>query len=217
MKVLKNMIIDLTAKQEEFRISARAFAEAEIAPYADSYDHKQEIPRELIQRLAKEGYLGTLIPREYGGTEADMICFGLLNEEIGRVCSSVRSLITVNGMVSYALIKWGSKDQKDKWLPQLSSGKVIGAFALTEPSVGSDAKSIEMKAINVQGSYVLNGRKKWITFGQIADLFLVFGKNEDRNTAFLVERESTGLTILPISEMLGTKASMLAISVFVYF
>ena len=92
------------------------------------------MPRDLIARLGQKGYLGGLIPLEYGGAGMDMVTFGLLNEEVGRGCSSVRSLLTVHGMVQFAIVRWGSDDQKKKWLPRLATGEVIGAFGLTEPA-----------------------------------------------------------------------------------
>ena len=100
----------------------------------------------MIARLGERGYLGGLVPRDYGGAGLDMVTFGLLNEEIGRGCSSVRSLLTVHGMVQFAILRWGREDQKKKWLPRLATGEVIGAFGLTEPAAGSDAAAIETDA-----------------------------------------------------------------------
>ncbi|MEO1374368.1 MAG: acyl-CoA dehydrogenase family protein, partial [Cyanobacteria bacterium J06635_10] len=150
------------------------------------------------------------LPQEYGGKGMDMITYGILNEEIGRGCSSVRSLLTVHNMVSQALCKWGNKSQKEYWLPKLASGEIIAAFALSEPNVGSDAKSVETTATLAGDAYVLNGKKKWITYGQIADVFLVFAKCEGKPTAFLVEKNSPGLCVKPMSGILGIRASMTA-------
>ena len=140
----------------------------------------------------------------------DMLTFGLLNEEFGRGCSSLRSLLTVHSMVTYAIQRWGSRDQKETWLLPLAQGSLVGAFALSEPQIGSDASSIETRAELCGDTYLLNGRKKWITYGQIADLYLVFARLENRVSAFLVERGTPGLDIRPIRGMLGTRASMLA-------
>jgi glutaryl-CoA dehydrogenase (non-decarboxylating) len=122
----------------------------------------------------------------------------------------VRSLLTVHGMVALAILRWGSPEQQDTWLPKLSSGEVIGAFGLTEPNVGSDAKSIETTAALSGNEYILNGTKKWITMGQIADLFLIYARLEGKPTAFLVTKNSPGFMVKPISGMLGAKASMIA-------
>jgi glutaryl-CoA dehydrogenase (non-decarboxylating) len=122
----------------------------------------------------------------------------------------VRSLLTVHDMVAHAIHRWGSRAQREHWLPLLAHGEVIGALALSEPNAGSDAKSIETAAVDVGDAWVLNGRKKWTTFGQIANLFLVLAQADGKPTAFLVERESPGLTVRPLKGILGTRASMLA-------
>ncbi len=204
------MHIELTQQQRAKQESFRAFVQAEIQPHADRYDQEERVPLEIIQRMADMGYLGAIIPREYGGSEMDMITFGLLNEAIGRGCSSLRSLLTVHSMVAYAILRWGSNAQKASWLPRLASGETIAAFGLSEPEVGSDAKSIMTTAtVNEQG-YTLQGRKKWMTYGQIAHLFLIFARNGASVSAFLVERETPGFSVSPISGMLGTRASMVA-------
>jgi len=205
------MRIELTTKQADDQTTFRGFAHQEIMPFADQYDRDERLPQELIGKLAKEGYLGALVPKDYSGLGMDMITFGLLNEEIGRACSSVRSLLTVQSMVAYAVLRCGSKKQKECWLPRLATGQVIGAFALSEPTVGSDARSVQTTATPRGESYVLQGLKQWISFGQVADLFLIFAQCEGKLSAFLVERGTTpGLTVEPISGMLGTRASMLA-------
>jgi glutaryl-CoA dehydrogenase (non-decarboxylating) len=204
------MKIELTAKQREDREAFRRFAEREIAPNADQYDEAEQIPSNLIEKLALQGYLGAVLPERNGGMGLDMISCGLLNEEVGRACSSVRSLLTVHGMVSLALQRWGSSEQQEVWLPQLASGARIASFGLTEANVGSDAKSVETTATPSGKSYLLNGQKKWITFGQIADVFLIFAQSEGKPAAFLVERNTPGLVINPIRGMLGVRASMLA-------
>lgn len=159
---------------------------------------------------ARQGYLGAVLPPEVGGAGMDAVTFGLLNEEIARGCSSLRSLLTVHTMVARTLHRWGSKEQKRRWLSPLASGSAVAAFALTEPEVGSDAQSMTTSATPLADAYRLDGRKKWISFGQIADLFLVFARCESQPAAFLVERGQPGLHVEPISGMLGTRASMLA-------
>ncbi len=204
------MQIELTPQQKADQLAFRQFVQAEIIPYADRFDQEEATPPDLIQKIAQQGYLGALVTSERGGAEMDMITFGLLNEEFGRGCSSLRSLLTVHSMVTYAIQRWGNKRQKETWLPGLASGETIGAFALSEPNVGSDASGIETRAELRGDTYVLNGQKKWSTYGQIADLYLVFARYEDRVTAFLVERDSPGLDMRPIKGILGTRASMLA-------
>lgn len=204
------MNLELTPPQQKWNAAFRAFSDTAVAPFANGFDEAQQIPASLVQSLAQEGYLGAIIPAEFGGLGLDMITFGLLNEHLGRGCSSVRSLLTVHSMASYAVLRWGSKAQKEQYLVPMARGEVVGAFALTEPEVGSDAKSIQTTAVTHPDGYVLNGRKKWITFGQIANLFLVFAHLNNKPVAFLVPSTTAGLTITPIKGMLGTTASMLA-------
>lgn len=205
------MRIELTQQQRESQERFRAFVEAEIQPNADRYDREECVPREIIQRMARQGYLGAIIPQVYGGSGMDMVTFGLLNEALGRGCSSLRSLLTVHSMVSYAIQRWGSAEQKAYWLPRLATGETIAAFGLSEPAIGSDAKNIKTTAtLDEQQVYHLQGHKKWMTYGQIADLFLIFARNGSSTSAFLVERETPGFSISPISGLLGTRASMVA-------
>jgi glutaryl-CoA dehydrogenase (non-decarboxylating) len=204
------MKLELSAKQKNYRTEFREFVDEEICPHAGEWDRQEFTPPELIQKIGERGFLGALLPEEYGGRAMDTIAYGILNEEIGRGCSSIRSLLTVHNMVSQALCKWGSKFQKEYWLPKLASGETISAFALSEPNVGSDAKSVETTATLVGNAYILNGQKKWITYGQIADIFLIFAKCQDKPTAFLVQKDTPGLAIERISGILGTRASMTA-------
>ncbi len=204
------MKIELTPQQTERQTEFRAFVDKEIAPYADQYDREERMPQELITKIAEQGYLGAIIPEENGGKGWDTITFGLLCEEIGRGSTSLLSLFTVHGMVSQSILKWGSTAQKAQWLPKLASGGIVGAFALTEPGIGSDAKSVETTAVLSDGSYILNGDKKWISCGQIANLFLIIAQCDGKPSAFLVERESPGFSMEPISGMLGFRSAMLA-------
>jgi alkylation response protein AidB-like acyl-CoA dehydrogenase len=203
-------VLELTAEQQHSQASFKAFTDREIVPHADRFDLEQRFPLDLIEKLARQGYLGSMAPSQYNGVDMDMITYGLLNGEIGRACSSARSLLTVHCMVCQAINRWGSQSQKEKWLSRLACGDVIASLALTEPEVGSDAASVQTSAESRGDSYVLNGRKKWISFGQLAGLFLILAKCDDGPTAFLVERDTPGLSIIPISGALGARASMLA-------
>ncbi len=204
------MKLELSTQQKNTKAEFKAFVNQEICPNAGEWDRKEFTPPELIKKIAQCGFLGAILPQEYGGQGMDMITYGILNEEIGRGCSSIRSLLTVHNMVAHALCKWGNKFQKQYWLPKFASGETIAAFALSEPNVGSDAKSVETTATIAGNLYILNGQKKWITYGQIADVFLVFAKCDGKPTAFLVEKNSPGLSVKPMSGILGVRASMSA-------
>ena len=140
----------------------------------------------------------------------DPLTWGLLCEEFGRGSASLLSLLTVHSMVITALIKWGSPSQCKTWLPKLASGEVVAGFGLTEPETGSDAMNVQTTAHSVDGGYVISGRKQWISFGQIADVFLVFAELDGKSTAFLIERETAGFATKPIHGMLGFRSAMLA-------
>lgn len=202
------MKIELTAEHLAEQAAFRDFVEEEVVPHADEYDRQERFPPDLIRKVARRGYLGSVVPREYGGGGMSMVGFGLLNEELGRGCSSLRSLLTVHSMVALTVARWGTRRQKERWAAGLASGEVIAAFALTEANVGSDARNVETSAEPAGDSYVLNGGKRWITFGQIADLFLVFAQCGGKPAAFLVERQSAGLSVEPMKNLLGTRASM---------
>lgn len=204
------MTIQLSEKHEQQKAEFKAFCDEKIMPFADQWDRDQAIPRSLVEDLAERRYLSSFLSEDIGGLGGDLVTFGLLNEEIGRGCSSARSLLTVHGMVSYALLRWGSRDHKQVLLPQLARGEKIGAFALTEPGAGSDAKGLRAEAVLNENNYTLNGTKKWITFGAIADLFLVFAQVDGKPLALLVERDAPGLEIEPIFGVMGTRASQLA-------
>lgn len=195
-------------REEQLRI--REFVTKEIIPAAKDIDLKQEVPRHLIDALALGGFLGYTTDTAYHGSSKDMASFGLLSGEIGRACTSLRSLVTVQAMVTYILNKWGDNTQKSHWLPGLATGKLLGAFALTEPGHGSDAAGIQTSFVKDGDTIIVTGRKKWITFGQIADVYLVFGKLGDQPTAVLVEKGSAGLSAEPIRDILGARGSMLA-------
>ncbi|MFF2807044.1 acyl-CoA dehydrogenase family protein [Streptomyces sp. NPDC058000] len=188
----------------------RALIDAEIAPHADRFDRQEHLPPDVLARLGEWGWWGAILPTDVGGTGMNMVTLGALHEEVGRGCSSVRSLLTVHSMVAYALTRWGNTHQQQRWLPKLATGQAIGAFCLTEPEGGSDAAHLTTTATRRTGGYTLHGRKRWITGGRLATLFLVFARTERGVTAFLIERDTPGLTTRPLTGMLGTRASMLA-------
>ncbi|WP_437670494.1 acyl-CoA dehydrogenase family protein [Sorangium sp. So ce131] len=200
----------LTREQAEALDEFQSFADREIVPLGDDHHRQQRTRPEIIRRLAERGYLGLPLPRELGGGGRDMVTFGLLVGEVGRGCSSLRSLLTVHTMVAQSILRWGTRAQKEVWIPRLASGMAIAALGLSEPGTGSDAKSVKTEATPDGGDFVLHGHKKWITYGQLADVLLVFARCEGEPAAFLVERERAGVSIEPIEGLLGLRGSMTA-------
>jgi len=204
------MEITLTRQQRKMRDRFREVADREIAPHADQFDKDENIPADFLKQLASKRLFGGLIPKQRGGCGWDMVTYGLFCEEIGRASASLLSMLTVHNMVSWAIMKWGSLDQQAYWLPKLAAGEIMGGFALTEPQFGSDAKNISTEAAVCEGGYQISGHKKWISCGQIANLFLVIARCEGAPSAFLMENACPGLTINPTFGMLGFRAAMLS-------
>lgn len=197
-------------RQAEFR----SFALERVAPYADEHDRTQRLSGSIVTDLATRGYLAPFLPAKWGGESMDMVTYGALHEEIGRACSSVRSLLTVHDMASFTIFRWGSEAQREKWLQPMRKGELTGAFAISEPDAGSDVNGIQTSARPVADGFILNGQKKWITCGQFARVFVVLASSEGRSQAFLIERDLPGLTIEPLSGVTGTRGSMLALLTF---
>jgi alkylation response protein AidB-like acyl-CoA dehydrogenase len=192
------------------RESARTFVDEHIAPYANDFERAGRLPEELLERMSQARLWAPFLPVELGGTALDLVTLGELHEEVGRGCSSVRSLLTVHTMLSWALARWGTAEQRQRWGQELASGATLGAFCLSEPGAGSDATGIETTAVRTADGWLLNGTKTWITNGQRADLYLVFARAGASIAAFLVPRELPGVQVRAIPEILGTRASMLA-------
>ena len=192
-------------KHEEFK----TYVTLNVEPFAAQWDRDQRIPDSAISTIAQRGCLGCCLPPEYGGQGWDVLTFGLMNEAFGRGSSALTGVLTVQAMVSMALIKWGTTEQKQKWLPPLAKGEMIGAFALTEPGAGSAIQSLvtEFTQSSEGDSFILNGNKKWISCAQFAALFLVFGTLGRRPVACLVPRETPGLHVEPISDLMGFRAA----------
>jgi glutaryl-CoA dehydrogenase (non-decarboxylating) len=186
------------------------FVERSVAPAADVWDARQQIPRDVIEAVARAGYFGAIVPPEYGGLGLDPLSYGLLHGEIGRGCSSLRSILTVHGMVVRAIARWGSPVQRETWLPRLAYGELIAGLALSEPNAGSDLSGLETVATRVGDTLLLRGRKSWTTAGQLADVFLVFARLDGQSVALLVEAEQPGLRRLPVRDLVGVRASMVA-------
>ena len=198
-------------RQQQIVDEAREFAAVKIRPFAKAFEDNEAIPESLIAELGEAGYLGASLPEEYGGLDLDAYHYGLLTEEIGKACCSTRSLLTVHtSLVGETLVRWATDEQKKKWLPELAAGKKIAAFALSEPNIGSNAKGITTSYRKTDKGYILNGEKKWITFGHRADLFLVIAADDGDISAFMVERNCEGVVTEPITGMLAGRASYIS-------
>jgi len=204
------MKTELSETQRQARLRFREFVKERVLPYAPGWDREERVPTEVIDCLRANGYLGAPLPAECGGGGMDAITYGLLTEEIGRGCSSLRSLLTVHDMVTLAIWRWGSRELKAKVARSAGTGETLCALALTEKEAGSDAASVQTVAIKEGDEYVISGGKKWITFGQVADFFLVLARMEDKLTAFLVPSDAPGFSRRPIRGIVGARASLLA-------
>jgi alkylation response protein AidB-like acyl-CoA dehydrogenase len=205
------MDFDLTPEQEQIRKLARDFCDAEVAPNARELDRTEAFPEELVPRLFEVGFLGAPVPEQYGGMGLDYFSYGLIVEELGRTDAAIRSLVSVNtGLVCTILLSWGNEEQKQAWLPRLTS-EGLGAFGLTEPDHGSDPASMTTSARREGGDWVLNGAKMWITNGSRGILTVVFAQTEPGSgargiTAFLVPQDTPGYEGRPIHGKLGLRA-----------
>src|SRR6266511_1563199 len=205
------MDLSLTREQELIRASAREFCEREIAPHAREWDRSETMDREIVAKLAEVGFLGAVLPEKHGGMALDTISYCLVMEELGRVDSSVRGIVSVNlGLVGKTIVRWGTEAQKQEWLPRLVSGEALGCYALTEPEAGSDPASLRTRAERDGGNWLLSGSKIFITLGSWAGVALVFARSGGEGarglTCFLVPTDSAGFEARPIKGKLGLRA-----------
>lgn len=214
------MNFDLTEEQKMVKETARKFAEKEIMPFARENDVKEHFPIEIFKKMAGLGFLGGPIPEKYGGAGLDFISDAIIFEEIGRADSSLRTALSVQvSLVGLTILKWGTEEQKQKYIPKLCKGEFIGCFALTEPNAGSDAASILTSAALKGNEWILNGTKTWISSGSIADIAIVFAvadktKGYHGITAFIVEKGCHGFSTKDIKGKLGLRASNTAELIF---
>jgi alkylation response protein AidB-like acyl-CoA dehydrogenase len=194
------MDFELSPEQLRWREVARRFAQEEVAPLARASDEQRLFSHALVRRMGELGLLGGPLEREYGGSGMDFVSFALVTEELGRVDSSVRGLLTVQaGLVTLCLREWASDEQRRRYLPKLASGEMIGCYCLTEPEAGSDAAGIHTTARQEGDDYILNGEKVWITNGGVADVAIVMATRDPAERhrgvcAFLIETNTPGFT-----------------------
>lgn len=186
----------------------KKFADETVKPFATKIDKEEMMDAGVLGRIAQAGYLGANIAPKYAGLGLSQMEIGCLNEEIGRASASVRCILTVQGMIAEVLQRWGSWEQRRRLLPKLACGEVLGAFALAEEQSGSDAGSLQATAEESNGCYILDGMKTWVTFGELADVFLVFAQTPKGISAFLVEKNDPGLCLHPQRGLLGHRGTM---------
>ena len=189
--------------EEEMMVQkmANEFVSKEVMPIIEENYKKGTFPKELISKISKQGFLGCNLPTEYGCGGMSSTAYGLICQELERADSGVRSFVSVQGsLVMYPIYTYGSEEQRKKWLPKMAKGEVIGCFGLTEPNFGSNPSGMLTNAKKVDGGYILNGSKMWITNGSIADVAVVWAKDEAGVVkGFLVEKEFDGFSS-PIME-----------------
>lgn len=206
-------IYPLSDEHRMLRDAARDFAQKEIAPIAAEFDESGEFPKETIKKMGGLGFMGIEVPEAYGGAGMDTLAYVLALEEICKVDASHGVIMSVNNsLYCHGILKFGTEEQKKKFIIPIASGEAIGAYSLTEPQSGSDAGTMKCRAVRDGDFYVLNGRKSWVTSGPVADHFVVFmmtdpDKKQKGVTAFLVEGNAPGLTRGKKEPKLGIRAS----------
>jgi len=185
------------------------FAAAEIAPRVAEYDAAEQLPRDLLAKMAELGLFGGVLDPEYGGSGLDMVTYARVVEEISKVCNMMGCLVSMpSGLVGSSIARYGTEAQKERWLTPLAQGTFFGAAGVTEPRSGSDVAGMTTRYVKDGDGYVINGAKAWITNIDIAEFFVTFA-TADRSlkhrgvTAFIVPRDSPGLTVSPYRNKLG--------------
>ena len=207
------MNLELTEEQQLLQKSVREFAEAEVQPLAKENDETGKFPRELIQKAAELGLTGVAIPEAEGGSGMDHISYAIVVEEISRVCASTGVILSVqNSLYCDPIHRFGTEDQKKKFLLPFARGEKIGCYALTEPQAGSNAAALATKAVRTGDKYVINGTKAWITNGGAADAAIVYvntqpEKGEKGITALVVEKGTPGFAVGKEEKKLGIHAT----------
>jgi alkylation response protein AidB-like acyl-CoA dehydrogenase len=205
------MDLDLSPEHRALRETARRWVDDVVVPHALENDRKERFPQEALDGLRQTGFIGLSIPEEYGGGGADPLSYVLVIEELGRGDANVRSIVSVHlGLVAGSVARWGTDEQKQRWLPQMADGSTLGCFGLTEPDHGSDPANLRATAERTAGGWRLNGRKVFITNGSIAGVALVMARTGGPGprgvSAFLVPTDTPGFSARPIHGKLGIRS-----------
>ena len=199
-------------EEKILRDSVRNFCDDILSKKIDTAYKEELVDRDIFPKFGEMGLLGITVPEEYGGLGGSYVSYGLAAREIERIDSGYRSMMSVqSSLVMYPIFAYGSEEQRRKYLPELSKGRLIGCFGLTEPDAGSDPSSMLTRAKKTSSGYVLNGSKMWISNSPIADIFIIWAKLEDETgpiRGFIVEKNTPGLTAPKIDGKLSLRASV---------
>ena len=199
----------LTQEEIMIRDTVREFVSEEVIPIIEKHNREATFPIHLVPKMAELGLLGNTLPEKYGCTGLNYVSYGLITQELERGDSGIRSFVSVqSSLVMYPIFRFGSDEQKDYWLPLLASGKKIGCYGLTEPDYGSNPSGMVTKAEKVDGGFLLNGAKMWITNGTIADVAVVWAKLDGVVRGFIVEKGMKGFTAPEMKGKHSLKASV---------
>lgn len=207
------MIFELTEEQIAIQKAARDFAQNELKPGVIERDRDMIYPKEQIRRMGELGFLGMMVSPEYGGMGTDTISYALVMEELSKIDSSCSVIMSIqNSLINYAIEKFGTEEQKRKYLPRLTSGEIIGSFCLSEPEAGSDATSQRTTAVDMGDYYLLNGTKNWITSGGTSQIHLVMAQSNSQKkhrgiNCLIVETDWEGVAIGAKEDKMGVRAS----------
>ena len=206
------MAFEITSEQEMIRLMARDFARKELEPMAAAWERQGIFPMDAVKKMGELGLLGMMVPPELGGSGAGAVAYSLALQEIAYACASSAVTMSVANLSTEPLLKFGSPEQKEKWLVGLAEGSLLGAFALTEPGAGSDPGSMTTTAVLRKDKYIINGTKVFITHGQYADVInLIARTGQERGakglSAFIIEKGMPGFTIGTKEDKLGLRAS----------
>ncbi|GJQ52455.1 MAG: glutaryl-CoA dehydrogenase [Anaerolineaceae bacterium] len=198
----------LTDEERMIRDTARKYCQDKLQTRVLGANRKEIFHREIMDEMGQLGFLGSTIPEEYGGAGLNHVAYGLIAREVERVDSGYRSAMSVqSSLVMYPIHTYGTDEQKKKYLPNLASGKWVGCFGLTEPNHGSDPASMETRAKKVDGGFILQGNKMWITNSPIAEVFVVWAKLEGEIRGFILEKGMKGLSAPKIEGKFSLRAS----------
>ncbi|MBU5436584.1 acyl-CoA dehydrogenase [Tissierella sp. MSJ-40] len=207
------MNFNLTKEQEMVRSVMKEFTEKEVKPIAAEIDETERFPRETVEKMAKYNMLGIPFPVEYGGSGADEVAYAIAVEELSKACATTGVICSAHTSLGcWPIYKYGSEEQKQKYLVPLAKGEKLGAFGLTEPNAGTDAAGQQTIAILEGDNYILNGSKIFITNGGQADVYIIFAMTDRSKgtrgiSAFIVEKDFPGFSIGKIEEKMGIRAS----------